>query len=111
MKQITTWVIFLIMTVMSSIGTEVRAVPQLPESDLTWKNVTVGEKKTTVFCMYRDSRGIMWTGTGSGLYVYDGVTVHPVGQNELSGTQIYSIIEHKGQLYLGGNNGLLIYDY
>ena len=111
MKQITTWVIFLIMIVMSSIGTEVRAVPQLPESDLTWKNVTVGEKKTTVFCMYRDSRGIMWTGTGSGLYVYDGVTVHPVGQNELSGTQIYSIIEHKGQLYLGGNNGLLIYDY
>lgn len=111
MKQITTWMISLIMITMSSICMEVRAIPQLPESDLTWKNVTVDEKKTAVFCMYRDSRGIMWIGTNSGLYFYDGVTVHPVGQNELFGTQIYSIIERKGQLYLGGNNGLLIYDY
>lgn len=111
MKQITTRMISLIMITMSSICMEVRAIPQLPESDLTWKNVTVDEKKTAVFCMYRDSRGIMWIGTNSGLYFYDGVTVHPVGQNELFGTQIYSIIERKGQLYLGGNNGLLIYDY
>lgn len=83
----------------------------LPEPELTWKNVTVDGKKTAVFCMFRDSQGIMWVGTNSGLYFYDGVTVHPVGQNELFGTQIYSIIEKEGQLFIGGNNGLLIYDY
>ena len=76
------------------------AVPQLPEPELAWKNVTVDGKKTAVFCMFRDSHGIMWVGTNSGLYFYDGVTVHPVGKNELFGTQIYSIVEKDGQLYI-----------
>ena len=90
---------------------EAGAVPLLPESELTWKNVTVDGKKTAVFCMFRDSRGIMWAGTNSGLYFYDGVTVHTVGKNELFGTQIYSIVEYEDRLYIGGNNGLLVYDY
>lgn len=90
---------------------EVCAVPQLPEPELTWKNVTVDGKKTAVFCLLRDSRGIIWVGTNSGLYFYDGVAVHPVGKDELFGTQIYSIIEHDGELYLGGNNGLIVYNY
>ncbi len=87
------------------------AVAQLPEPDLAWKNVTVDGKKTAVFCMYRDSRGVMWLGTNSGLYFYDGVTVHSVGRNDLAGTQIYAIVERDGRLFLGGNNGLLVYDY
>lgn len=61
--------------------------------------------------MLQDSRGIMWLGTNSGLYFYDGVTVHTAVKEELSGTQIYSLIEHEGRLYIGGNNGLLSYDY
>ncbi len=53
----------------------------------------------------------MWLGTNSGLYFYDGVATHPVGKNELFGNQIYSIVEMEDRLYIGSNNGLLIYDY
>lgn len=84
---------------------------QLPEPDLSWKNVIVDGKKTAVFCFYKDSRGIVWLGTNSGLYFYDGVTTHPVGKSGLFGTQIYSIVEKGDKLYIGSNNGLLVYDY
>ncbi len=85
--------------------------PQLPESDLSWKNVVVDGKKTAVFCLYKDSHGIMWLGTNSGLFFFDGVSTHPVGETELFGLQIYSVLEDDNKLYLGSNNGLLIYDY
>lgn len=109
-KKTPSWLLPLIVAIMSAFASEIKAVPQFPEPELIWKNVTVDGKKTAVFCMHRDSRGIMWLGTNSGLFFYDGVTVHPVGQQELFGTQIYAIIEREGQLYLGGNNGLRIYD-
>lgn len=110
-KHISIWLYFFVMAIIGGIPMKVVAVPQLPEPELAWKNVTVDGKKTAVFCMFRDSHGIMWVGTNSGLYFYDGVAVHPVGKNELFGTQIYSIVEKDGQLYIGGNNGLLIYDF
>lgn len=110
-KQNPAWLSLFVMALLSGVFMKVGAVPQLPEPELAWKNVTVDGKKTAVFCMLRDSHGIMWVGTNSGLYFYDGVTVHPVGKNELFGTQIYSIIEKDGLMYIGGNNGLLIYDY
>lgn len=88
-----------------------KSAPQLPEPELSWKNVAVDNKKTAVFCIFKDSRGLMWLGTNSGLYFYDGVTTHPIGGNELYGTQIYSILERKDKLYIGSNNGLLVYDY
>lgn len=90
---------------------EVFSAPQLPEPELSWKNVVVDGKKTAVFCIYRDSRGIMWLGTNSGLYFYDGIMTHPVGETEIFGTQVYSIIEKNNRLYIGSNNGLLTYDY
>lgn len=105
------WLIVFVFALLSGAFTKAGAVPQLPESELAWKNVTVDGKKTTVFCMIRDSHGLMWIGTNSGLYFYDGVTAHPVGGSELSGTQVYSIIEKDARLFVGGNNGLLIYDY
>ncbi len=86
-------------------------LPKLPEQDLSWKNVTVNDKKTTVHCLFKDSRGIVWVGTDSGLYFYDGVTTHPVCKDILSTIQIYSLIEKDDKLYIGSNNGLLIYEY
>lgn len=86
-------------------------VSQLPESDLSWKNVMVGGKKTTVFTLFRDSRGIMWFGSNSGLFFYDGINTYPVGENELFGSQIYSLVEKDEKLYIGSNNGLLLFDY
>ncbi len=94
-----------------ALSQRISSAPYLPEPELSWKNVTVGDKKTAVFCLFMDSRGIMWLGTNSGLYFYDGVTTHPVGRTELSGTQVYSIVEKDNNLYIGSNNGLLIYDY
>lgn len=73
------------------------AVPRLPEPGLVWKNVTVDGKKTAVYCIYRDSRGIMWIGTNRGLYFYDGVAVHPVCRNDLSGIQIHAMASHVRQ--------------
>lgn len=84
---------------------------QLPEPDLSWKNVTVDGKKATVFCIYKDSRGIVWLGTNNGLYFYDGVAAHSVDTEERGGSQIYSVVEHDNRLFIGSNNGLLIYDY
>ena len=85
--------------------------PRWSEQELSWKNITVDRKKTAVFCLFKDSRGIMWLGTNSGLFFYDGVASHSVGENELYGSQIYSIIEKDDKLFLGSNNGLLVYDY
>ncbi|MDE5673741.1 MAG: hypothetical protein K2I44_00135 [Muribaculaceae bacterium] len=73
-----------------SISAYGKSEPQLPEPELSWKNVMVDNKKTAVFCIFKDSRGLMWLGTNSGLYFYDGVTTHPIGENELFGTQTYS---------------------
>ncbi len=102
----------LIMTIAAiSVCFHADAAPQLPDPELSWKNVTVDNKKTAVFCLFRDSRGIMWLGTNSGLYFYDGVATHPVGETELFGSQVYSIVEKDDKLYIGSNNGLLTYDY
>lgn len=87
------------------------AAPNLAAQDLAWKNVMIENKKTSVFCITQDSRGLVWLGTNSGLYFYDGVNTHSVGNNDISGSQIYSIIEHKDKLYLGSNNGLLVFDF
>lgn len=85
--------------------------PQLPEPELAWKNVSAGGRKTAVFSIFKDSRGIAWIGTNGGLFFYDGVTSHAVGKEKLNGAQVYSIVEKDDRLYIGSNNGLLIYDY
>lgn len=106
-------VIFRLILLLTIISLPQNSFPssQLPESDLSWKNVVVDGKKTAVFCMFKDSHGIMWLGTNSGLFFYDGVSSHPVGETELFGTQIYSILEDDDKLYLGSNNGLLVFNY
>ncbi|MBD5258750.1 MAG: response regulator [Barnesiella sp.] len=87
------------------------AVSRLPESALEWKNISVDGRKKAVFCLYRDSCGVVWLGTNGGLYFYDGVATHPVGQNEFGKIQVYAIVERGNSLLLGTNNGLLLFDY
>lgn len=58
------------------------ALLRLPDSDLVWKNIRVDGKKKIVFCIFRDSRGLVWLGTDSGLYFYDGVTARPEGEEQ-----------------------------
>lgn len=90
---------------------ECRAAAQLPESDLAWKSIAVGGKKMAVFCLYTDSRGLVWLGTNNGLYFYDGIATKAISEKEMHGIQIYSIVEKEDCLYLGSNNGLLIYEF
>lgn len=77
---------------------------------LTWHNVDVDGRRSAVFCIYPDSRGIVWIGTSRGLYLYDGSTSRRVGGKALSGSQIYAIVEYEDRLYIGTNHGLKVYD-
>lgn len=113
MKRLTTamlrYLLCAIVTAVAAAG-PAQTVPTLPEPELAWRNVAVGGRKTAVFCLCRDSRGLMWAGTNGGLWFYDGVTAHPVAEADLRGTQIYAIAERGPLLYLGTNNGLMTYD-
>ncbi len=76
-----------------------------------WKNVMVEGRKQTVFSIFADSRGLIWLGSNSGLYFYDGSKTHPVGDNEMFALQIYAIAELDETLYLASNNGLYTYSF
>lgn len=80
-------------------------------SSKSWTNMTVDGRKLTVFSVFEDSRGLIWLGTNSGLYFFDGINSHSVGKNELLSIQIFSIKEQNGKLYLASNNGLYRYSF
>lgn len=77
---------------------------------LTCHNVDVDGRRSAVFCIYPDSRGIVWIGMSRGLYLYDGSTSRRVGGKALSDSQIYAIVEYADSLYIGTNHGLKVYD-
>lgn len=89
----------------------ISAVPTIPDSELAWKNIEVDHKKTAVFNIFRDSRGLMWIGSNHGLFFYDGVETHIVGPEVIGGTHVHSIVESNEKLYLGTNNGLFSLDF
>lgn len=60
----------------------------------------------SVYCLFMDSRGIVWLGTNNGLFFYDGVTTHAVSESGISRYPVYSITEYDGTLLLGTNTGL-----
>lgn len=99
-------VVFVFTGVLSMAG-----APTLPETDLSWKNVTVEGRASASHCLLLDSRGIVWVGTNSGLCWYDGIATHDVNEDKLLGAQIYAMVEHGRRLYLGTNHGLLSLDY
>ncbi|MDE6339220.1 MAG: hypothetical protein K2K97_05475, partial [Muribaculaceae bacterium] len=94
-----------------SVALHCMAMFSLPDSKLTWKNRLVDGHKLTVYCLCPDSRGLMWLGTSSGLYLFDGVTSHCVSGRDFEGYQIFAIAEKDEALYLGTNNGLLKYEF
>lgn len=101
--------LFIIFCLLSSILTKGEAF--FPEVELSWKNVKVDEKKVSVFTIFQDSNGLVWIGTNSGLYFYDGINTHQVGEQALFGLQIFSLLGKDQTLYIGSNNGLFELDY
>ncbi len=68
-----------------------------------------------VRCIYKDSRGFVWLGTGTGLVRYDGTTTHlyeaGAGANTIPDNRINAIIEDlHNNLWIGTAQGLVIYD-
>ena len=74
---------------------------------LNWHNVTVDRNVDAVYCMYCDSYRHFWIGSDHGLYRYDGFNAYLAIDDDLFRSQVYSIVEQAGVLYIGTNNGLL----
>lgn len=83
----------------------------LPERELTWRNIGCEEPMTSVYCIFGDSNGEMWIGTNNGLYFFDGVKTHKIGEKELGDYHIYALQEYDGKIFIGTNNGLFIFNY
>lgn len=70
----------------------------------------------SIDCFYEDSRGFMWMGTYSGLYMYDGSNFthfknNPNDPLSISDNKIRRILEDdKGNFWVGTQNGLNYFD-
>ncbi len=85
--------------------------------DITFVPVASEELSSAfVRCIYKDSRGFMWFGTGTGLVRYDGTTVYRYdhGQRNASAitdNRINAILEDADHnLWIGTSHGLAVYD-
>lgn len=66
-----------------------------------------------ISCFLQDSEGLIWVGSNKGLFSYDGYsTQQHFTYGERTNTRIYcGIIADNTYLYLGTDNGILVYNY
>lgn len=86
---------------------------QIKKGDALFEHLTMQQGLTSnqVNCLFQDSRGFIWIGTGSGLNRYDGVEivryVHYPGKDGIAGNNVTSICEDKQQnLWIGTDKGV-----
>ncbi|MCI9845993.1 response regulator [Flavobacterium pectinovorum] len=87
--------------------------------DRYFRNISVdkGLSQSSVFAIQQDNLGFIWIGTQDGLNRYDskGFKVYRPIKNVKSSLQSYYIrslfTDHKGQLWIGGNQGISVYNY
>ncbi|MGQ7947312.1 two-component regulator propeller domain-containing protein [Flavobacterium sp. WC2509] len=87
--------------------------------DRYFRNISVdkGLSQSSVFAIRQDTLGFIWIGTQDGLNRYDskGFKVYRPIKNVKNSLQSYSIrslfIDHKGQLWVGGSQGISVYNY
>ncbi|MCP9767843.1 response regulator [Lacihabitans sp. LS3-19] len=87
-------------------------------STYRFKNFTtdIGLSHHHVTCSVEDKTGFIWVGTIEGLNRFDGYSFRPFFHSETDSTSISSnrihtlILDQEGQLIIGSNNGLDIYD-
>lgn len=76
-------------------------------------NFAQGTEASVISCFVQDRQGLLWLGSNKGLLSYDGYSTqkHFVF-GERSNTRIYcGAVVDSTYLYLGADNGLLIYNY
>jgi len=80
---------------------------------LSFENIDLGTEASVISCFLQDTQGLMWIGSDKGLFSYDGYTEQ--AHFTLGGTgntRIYcGEVVDSTYLYLGADNGLLIYNY
>lgn len=109
MKKIRLIALFLIITL------PVKLFPNF--QNLRFERLTIadGLSLSSVYCIYKDSKGFMWFGTEDGLNRYDGQNfkifrANPYDTNTISYKWIESIVEDiNGNLWLGSKGGLSLY--
>lgn len=70
----------------------------------------VPQDAQTVYSVAQDSTGMMWVGTENGLYSYNGYNFNACfTHGETSNTRVHAILVQGGTLYLGTDNGMLLY--
>lgn len=78
-----------------------------------FENIYLGTEASVISCFLQDSEGMIWIGSNKGLFSYDGYsTQQHFTYGELTNTRIYcGIIIDNTYLYLGTDNGILVYNY
>jgi PAS domain S-box-containing protein len=87
-------------------------------SDYRFEYLTTeqGLSSNRIICVYRDSKGFLWTGSDIGLDRYDGYSFIAYRNDEqkpksLSGKSVHCILEDsRNNLWIGTSDGLNIYD-
>lgn len=76
-------------------------------------NIYPGAEASVISCFLQDSEGLIWIGSNKGLFSYDGYSMQPhFSYGEHNNTRIYcGIIIDNTYLYLGTDNGILVYNY
>lgn len=76
-------------------------------------NIYLGAEASVISCFLQDSEGLIWIGSNKGLFSYDGYsTQQHFMYGERNNTRIYcGIIADNTHLYLGTDNGILVYNY
>lgn len=78
-----------------------------------FQNISLGTEASVISCFLQDTQGLIWIGSDKGLFSYDGYSTQPhFIFGERSNTRIYcGEVVDSTYLYLGADNGLLIYNY
>lgn len=76
-------------------------------------NIHPDAEVSAVNCFLQDTQGMMWMGTDKGLFAYDGYSAQPHFKfGTENNTHIYcGVVADSTYLYLGADDGLLIYNY
>ena len=78
-----------------------------------FNNIYLGPETSVVCCFLQDSEGLIWIGSNKGLFSYDGYSTQPhFTYGDPSNTRINcGVLVDSTYLYLGADNGMLMYNY